>query len=410
MVTVTRITEIGWPNKKWPTHDMGRDMKFDKLSVCPEFKQKKMLYRFMSLEKFKSLMKNRMLFFAKAKKLSDKFEGGHLIPGLENECKNNRDFTYVSCWTQNDPRDYSKLFMWRPQCKNENHIAIGVPIENFFLDESYSYLFRDTIFEKYMGKMGYLNPDKKDYVEKYKTNSFVPFFLKREYFTDENEIRIVIQDIPHKIPADCFESYQILDGKPVPGIPVLIDLNKIDEFIISPIAEQQIVDDIKLCINNAGLNKSNPEKLTKPSGEDLEKATKKVELLDEYNKESLDSYINYNGLKVVIQEYSNQIKQFQDASGNYVGPSAFAYIPENASGSYVGPSVLAIPENSSGGYVLPSVLVSIPENESNNGSITWINQQSQYIKKDKNPTSKVPFNRVTFVCHWLTKSYLMRKL
>jgi hypothetical protein len=40
----------------------------------------------MSFDKFKSLMSNRMLFFAKTSVLSDKFGGWTLIPGLENEC------------------------------------------------------------------------------------------------------------------------------------------------------------------------------------------------------------------------------------------------------------------------------------------------------------------------------------
>jgi hypothetical protein len=65
---------------------MGRDMKFNELSVYPGFKENKNLYLFISFDKFKSPMSNRMLFFAKAIVLSDKFEGEHLIPGLENEC------------------------------------------------------------------------------------------------------------------------------------------------------------------------------------------------------------------------------------------------------------------------------------------------------------------------------------
>ncbi len=172
---------------------------------------------------------------------------------------NNRNLTFISCWTTNNPLEDDSLFMWRPHCKYENHIAIGISIKTFFLDRYSSCLFQDTKFEKYIGKIEYVPPDKEDYPEKYKTNSFVPFFLKRDYFTVEKEIRIVIQDMVKGDSFFSFNKYKVLDdkilnGDPVKGIPVRIDLHKIDEFIISPVANPSIVEDIKLCISNAGLD------------------------------------------------------------------------------------------------------------------------------------------------------------
>lgn len=121
MFIIQRVEEILRLTEKFPTHDMGRDMKFDKLTVCPVFKEKNdKLYRFMSFKKFNDLISNKMLFFAKASKLSDKFEGGHLIRGLEDECINNRNLTFVSCWTTNNPLEDDSLFMWRPYSNKEN--------------------------------------------------------------------------------------------------------------------------------------------------------------------------------------------------------------------------------------------------------------------------------------------------
>lgn len=317
MVIENRIDEIVRLTEKFPTYDMGHIMGFKKLTVCPDFKNGK-LYRLMSFDKFKSLINDKMLFFAQASKLSDKFEGGHLIRGLETECINNRNLTFVSCWTTNNPSEESSLFMWRSNCDKENHIAIGISIKTFFLDRYSSCLFQDTKFEKYIGKIEYVLPDKEDYPEKYKTNTFVPFFLKRDYFIVENEIRIVIQDM---VPDDSFFSVNkykmidknILNGDPVKGIPVPIDLHKIDEFIISPVANPSIVEDIKRCISNAGLDKSKLNPLPKPSDEVLEEAIKKVEKLDESNYKSLNSSENYKEPKIRRQDY---LSQEEDASGN----------------------------------------------------------------------------------------------
>lgn len=321
MVIENRVDEIVRLTEKFPTHDMGHDVEFEKLTVCTDSKINKKIYRFMSFKRFNDLISGKMLFFAQASKLSDKFEGGHVVRGLEKECFKNKNLTFVSCWTTNNPFEESSLFMWRPNCEKENHIAIGISIKTFFLDRYSSCLFQDTKFEKYVGKIEYIPPDKEDYPEKYKTNSFVPFFLKRDYFIVENEIRIVIQDMVPEYSFFSFNKYKVLDekvlnGDPVKGIPVPIDLHKIDEFIISPVTNPSIVKDIKLCISNAGLDKSNLNQLPTPSNKALKKAIEKVERLDESNYKSLNSFENYKESKILHQDYLSQ--EITDASGNTV--------------------------------------------------------------------------------------------
>jgi hypothetical protein len=351
MEIVSRVKEILRLTEKFPTHDMGRAMKFDELTVCTELKDNKKLYRFMSFKRFNDLISNKILFFSKASKLSDKFEGGHVIRGLEKECDKNRDLTFVSCWTANNPRDDDSLFMWRPYDNKENciecenHIAIGISIKTFFIDRCSSCLFQDKKFEKYIGKIDYVPPDREDYPENYKTNSFVPFFIKRDYFEVENEIRIVIQDM---VPGDSFFSFnkykvlddEIVNGNPFKGIRVRIDLHKIDEFIISPVADPSIIEDIKLCIINAGLDISKLKPLTEPSDKALEKAIKEVERLDKSNYKSLNNFENYKESKILREEYLLQ-DSVTDQSGNTVAlrgrvnPSwyAVARVPENPSGA-----------------------------------------------------------------------------
>jgi hypothetical protein len=177
--------------RKYATHDMGKIefdgmFKFDKLSVHQKDRKNFKLYRFMSCDKFESLLNKGkgQLFFSTVKKLSDKFEGGFLISGLENICLENRERTYVSCWTKNNPRDKSALLMWRPHyiskdnIKCDNHIAIGISIDKFFLSASDSDFFQDRIFEKFMGNINYVPPNYK-YPQIYIANTLAPFFIKR---------------------------------------------------------------------------------------------------------------------------------------------------------------------------------------------------------------------------------------
>lgn len=371
MVMINRIMEIGWPTKKWPTHDMGRDMKFNKLTVCPDFKENTKLYRFMSFDKFKSLMSTRKLFFAMASELSDKFEGGHLIPGLEEECIKNRDSTFISCWTKRNPQDKDSLFMWRPHYDGEKDIAIRVSIATFFLDRYFSYLFQDEIFEKYIGNIEY-DPDKEDYPEEYKINSFVPFFIKRDCFRDEKEVRIAIQDMVPENSCYSFKPYKKLEGKDVDGIPISIDLKKIEEYIISPVAEPDTVKSIKDCISKAGLNKPNIKKLPEPLDGDLDRAIEKVKLLDEYNKKSLNNFENHNKINILLEEYLNsEVKG--DASGN---------IYCNHTGNI-------------------------------NSNHIKTKQQCQSDKRDNYILLNILLNKTlgdrVFLCHWFTNLYLMHK-
>lgn len=376
---------------------MGRDMKFKKLTVSQKFKNNDKLYRFMNFEKFNYLITNKMLFFSQASKLSDKFEGGHLIQGLEDECCNNRNLTFVSCWTGNNPREDDSLFMWRPYFNKENciecenHIAIGISIKTFFLDRNSSCLFQDTKFEKYIGKIQYVSPDRKDYPEKYKTNSFVPFFIKREYFTVENEIRIVIQDMVSEDSFFSFNKYKLIDNKvlngdPVKGIPVRIDLHEIDEFIISPVANPSIVEDIKLRISNAGLDISKIKTRTKPSDKTLEEAITEVERLDKSNYESLNSFENYKKSNVLRKEYLIQVAT--DASGN-IAPFMLPVNPTRNT------AIVRIAESSSGSIHRSSVdpsgnTVVCHLNKSNDFSHEKIVQQCQCYERDTN----IKLNRV----------------
>lgn len=315
--------------KNWSTtHDMGEDLRFIDLSVSQERKDNLILYRFMSIERFKELLDDKFLFFAKAKNLSDKYEGGNFIPELEELCFNNREYTFVNCWTKNNPLNESSLLMWRPyfnvkrQIECECQIAIGVSINTFFLKTYSSYIFRDKIFEKYMGKIYYLTPGD-EYLKKCQSNTFVPFFVKRDDYGDEDEIRIIIQDMKPNVPSRSFKRHQKLNGKEIPEIPVRIDLKKINEIFISPTTKCDVVYEITGWIKEKGLNKS-IKKVPMPSEKVFKEAIKKVERLNELNKKQAEASENSKQPPIIDRNYGSlhQItvlsEEYTDASGNVV--------------------------------------------------------------------------------------------
>jgi len=304
--------------KDWPTHDMGENLKFTDLSVGQERKDNSKLYRFMSIDRFKELLNTKSLFFAEAKILSDNFEGGYIIPGLDEICLENRESTFVNCWTKNNPLNESSLLMWRPHSNGENiiecenQIAIGISINTFFLNEDSSHLFLDKKFEKYIGNLKYLVQND-DYPKTCQPNSLVPFFLKRDDYINEKEIRIVIQDMKRKDTSRSLKKYQILNGKTVPGIPVLIDLKKINEILISSIAECNI-NDIKGLIRDAELD-IDVKRVPMPSKEAFNEAIAKVERFNELNKKQVEGSKNPKQPQIINRNYPVRLEG--DASGNY---------------------------------------------------------------------------------------------
>ena len=150
----------------WPTYNIW----YDELSVHQELQEKIKLYRYMSFEKFKLLLDKSKLFFAKASVLSDRIEGRYIFPEIAKEFLEYKNNTFVSCWTKNNPLNKSSLFLWELYDQEKDSVAIEISIDHLF-----SGLFQDKKFEKYLGKINYLDPDNVIYPEKYKANSLVPF-------------------------------------------------------------------------------------------------------------------------------------------------------------------------------------------------------------------------------------------
>lgn len=216
------------------------------------------LWKFMDLPKFVSLLKNKSLFFTRADKFIDSFEGAKglqknkkdwddhyltffmdffknvealnnkydekkiedakkILTQLETSGLERKKSTIISCWHENT---FESEAMWKLYTSLDNGVAIRTTYKNL-----YDALGANPRID--IGKINYI-----DFNENF-TNLNEPFWYKRKSFIHENEVRAVIQ---HQDEIERF-------GKLIPT-----DLNKlIDMIYVSPTAPTwffEIVEDI----------------------------------------------------------------------------------------------------------------------------------------------------------------------
>ncbi len=222
--------------------------------------EKAKIWRYMDFTKFVSLLDKSALFFTKADKLGDPFEGS--IPKLFGEpwpetdhdkeripsqiFKNVREYrifltkcTIINCWHLSE---YESAAMWRLYLKSNEGIAIQSTFErlkNCFIDEGY---------EIYI--------DKVDYVD-YETG-FIPtldvysYFYKRKSFEHEKELRAVIQTFYYNKNGSINYKKSRFDD----GAYVEVDLDiLIDKIYIAPTSPKWIYKLIKSTIKKYSLDK-----------------------------------------------------------------------------------------------------------------------------------------------------------
>lgn len=161
------------------------------------------VWRYMDFTKFISLLENESLYFARADKFDDPFEGSYsklnvqnrtsvyenipaeIIKQLSMISKKNKEITFMSCWNLND---YESAAMWKLYSSSNEGISIQSTFER--LTECFQKYTDHSIF---IGKVEYIDYDK-DWLPE--GNLFYPFVHKRKSFEHEQEIRAVIQDYP----------------------------------------------------------------------------------------------------------------------------------------------------------------------------------------------------------------------
>ena len=203
------------------------------------------VWRYMDFTKFISLLENESLYFARADKFDDPFEGSYSKQNvqnrniiyrntppeiIENLSKEDIERTFMNCWNLNDCESDA---MWKLYSSSNEGISIQSTFKR--LTECFQ---KDTNYSTFIGKVKYIDYDTDYFSDE---NWLYPFVHKRKYFESEREIRAVIQE------------YYLI-GKN--GIDVPIDLEMlIEKIYISPTSPDWFSDRVKSIAKKYGINK-----------------------------------------------------------------------------------------------------------------------------------------------------------
>lgn len=219
------------------------------------------IWRYLDFTKFVSLLDRQALFFCRADKLSDPFEGSLSKANLElrrgnyermpkpaqkimdKRCnpslKEMKKLTCINCWHINE---YESAAMWKLCLKSEEGVAVQSTIKR--LKE-----ILNKVDEIVIGKVEYINYcDEPVRVE----HPIFPFFDKRKSFEYERELRAVIQSLSVAFQDEIDKTEQeIGDGK---YVSVNLDV-LIEKIFVSPKAPKWFAELVKSVVARYNVSK-----------------------------------------------------------------------------------------------------------------------------------------------------------
>jgi hypothetical protein len=211
------------------------------------------VWRYMDFTKFVSLIDTRRLFFTRADKFEDPFEGSwpkinvdarkEALPELKSKDRDEylkmmessekynkewRRFNAVNCWHANE---HESAAMWKLYLKSDEGIAI---------QSTYRLLKKSIIDDEtvYIGKVKYIDYET-EYIDA--RNLLSPFVHKRKSFEHEKEIRGVVLKWPQ--PNDGALNLEQSQDTIHAGIPIKVDLETlVQKIYVSPNAPNWLAD------------------------------------------------------------------------------------------------------------------------------------------------------------------------
>lgn len=217
------------------------------------------IWRFMDFTKFVALLETRKLFFTRADKFDDPFEGSYskanqqLRPVVYKDMTEDmlkkmssiyilfRQHVALNCWHMNE---YESAAMWKLYVKGNEGIALQSTFTLF--KNSFNVHTEDDIF---VGKVKYIDYEK-DWMPE--GNLFCPFMHKRISFEHERELRALLYRFPTKDEKMDMSVTTIENG-----IFVSIDLNVlINAIFVSPTSPEWFYDLAQSIVRKYGLDKS----------------------------------------------------------------------------------------------------------------------------------------------------------
>ena len=274
------------------------------------------LWRYMSLEKFVNILATQSLFFTRADKFDDKFEG-HIPRQImsiyksavssseerENLPKGStlkfayglRKHVMCNCWHQ---ADQESMAMWDKYHMRNSGIAIKTTMANL----------KNSLpdrFNVFIGEIQYLEEHNKiSVLENVSIPNLVhyPYFYKRKPFEHEHEVRVLIEieSLLHNYFTDQgineipFEQELCKIGIPIEiAVETLIGENS--EITISPYAEQWVIDTVASIVRQYGFQfPVNPSRLSDEPGQELKYLQEKYGIRDEIMDYFITTMFNSN--------------------------------------------------------------------------------------------------------------------
>jgi len=156
------------------------------------------IWRYMDFTKFVSMLESSSLYFSRADRLGDPFEGSYskgnialrpvvykdvngadkMLEYIPEFSKWIRQWTFVNCWHMNV---YESAAMWKLYAKSNEAIAV---------QSTYATLVACLPSNVFVGCVQYIDYDR-DWLPE--GNAFYPFLHKRKSFEHEREARAIIQ-------------------------------------------------------------------------------------------------------------------------------------------------------------------------------------------------------------------------
>ncbi len=212
------------------------------------------LWRYMDFTKFISLLEKQALFFARADKLGDPFEGSYSkvnevlrplliqralgekkipegnLEQMADGMKKNRRSILINCWHQST---HESAAMWRLYSREEDGIAIKTDFDSF----KNSFTCDQSI---YIGSVSYV--DYKSYFIP-ERNNFSRYLHKRKSFEHEHEVRAISSRFPN--PDNDEISMQLYHDR-ISGAYYEVDLSLlIQDVIVAPFAQEWFLELVK---------------------------------------------------------------------------------------------------------------------------------------------------------------------
>ena len=203
------------------------------------------LWRYLDFTKFVTLLDKQALFFPRADKLGDPFEGSytkfnvairptlygdeippHALRDMSNFVRESRRFTLVSCWHWSD---HESAAMWRLYSRESDGVAIKTSFGS--LAQSFEKATEDI----FIGQVGYIDYDTTFIRE---DNTMAPFLYKRKSFEHEREVRALTQKIPSR-DGQTDLTHDVYDF----GAYYEVDLScLIEEVVVAPYAPRWFLE------------------------------------------------------------------------------------------------------------------------------------------------------------------------